>query len=383
MARRRGQNEGSIFQRKDGRWCAILSLGWENGSRKRKSFYGKTAAEVQNQLLKARSDHAHNIPVAIERQSVGQFLMHWLEHTIKPNARPRSYESFEIIIRRHIIPELGQVRLEKLSPQNVQGLLDRKLRGGLAPQTVVHIRMVLRTALNQAMKWSLIARNPAALVDPPRMPRGEIRPLTAEEARRFLDAAKGERLEALYTLALFSGLRRGEILGLRWSDVDLEERALRVNQAIQRVGGKLRAAETKTERSRRTISLPSTIVAVLRAHRVHQLQERLIAGSLWQDSGLVFMSRVGTPVEPRNLHRDFVRVLKVAKVPRIRFHDLRHSAASLLLAQGVPLRMIMEQLGHSSIALTANTYAHVMPAAMRDVADKMELILGAGRMRTL
>jgi integrase len=375
-AHKRGQSEGSIFQRRDGRWCGILSLGWENGRRKRKSFYGVTAAEVQARLLKARSDHARNLPVATERQSVTQFLTHWLDHTVKPNTRPRSYESFEIIIRKHITPEIGRTRLEKLTPQQVQALLDRKLKSGLAPQTVVHIRMVLRTALNQAMKWSLIARNPAALVDPPRIPRSEIRPLTAEEARRFLQAAKGERFEALYTLALFSGLRRGEILGLRWSDVDLDARALRVNQAIQRVGGKLRAAETKTERSRRTIALPASVIAVLRAHRVRQLQERLIAGSLWQDSGLVFTSRIGTPVEPRNLHRDFVRVLKVANVARIRFHDLRHSAASLLLAQGVPLRMIMEQLGHSSIALTANTYAHVMPAAMRDVADKMEAILG-------
>lgn len=376
MARKRGQNEGSIFQRKDGRWCGIVSLGWENGRRKRKSFCGASAADVQDQLLKARSDHSRGLPVAIERQTVAHFLSHWLEHTIKPNARPRSYESFEIIVRRHIIPEVGNVRLEKLTPQQVQALMDRKLKSGLAPQTVVHIRTVLRTALNQALRWALIARNAAALVDPPRIPRSEIRPFGPYEARLFLEIAKGERFEALYVLALFSGLRRGEILGLRWSDVDLEKRSLRVNQALQRVGGELRAAETKTERSRRTLALPASLVTVLRAHRVRQLQERLAAGSSWRDSGLVFTSRIGTPVEPKNLHRDFVRVLKVAKVPRIRFHDLRHSGASLLLAQGVPLRMIMEQLGHSSISLTANTYAHVMPAAMQEVADKMESILG-------
>jgi integrase len=375
MAKKRGQNEGSIFQRKDGRWCGILSLGWENGRRKRKSYYGATAAEVQKQLLKARSDHSRGLPVRTERQTVEQFLTHWLEHTIKPNARPRSYDSFEIIVRRHIVPEVGRARLEKLTPQQVQELVDRKLKSGLAPQTVVHIRMVLRAALNQAMKWSLIARNPAALVDPPRIPRNEIRPLSAEEARRFLETAKSKRFEALYTLALYSGLRRGEILGLRWCDVDLEARAIRVNQAIQRVGGKLQAAETKTERSRRTLALPASVDAALRRHRARQAQERLIAGPVWQDTGLVFTSRIGTPVEPRNLHRDFVRVLAIAKVTRIRFHDLRHSTASLLLAQGVPLRTIMEQLGHSSISLTANTYAHVMPAAMRDAADKVEELL--------
>jgi integrase len=377
MARKRNAGEGSIFRRADGRWCAQLDLGWENGRRKRKFYYGSTAAEVQEQLLKARSDHSRGVPVAVERQTVQQFLTDWLEHTIRPNARPRSYESFEIIVRRHIVPEIGRLRLEKLTPQEVQGLIDGKLKSGLAPQTVVHIRMVLRTALNQAMKWSLIARNPAALVDPPRIPRSEIRPLSAEPARRFLDAAKGGRFEALYTLALFSGLRRGEILGLRWSDVDLEARAFRVDQAIQRVGGKLQAAETKTKRSRRMLALPASVVAALRTHRARQAQERLIAGPSWRDTGLVFTSRIGTPVEPRNLHRNFVRVLAAAKVPRIRFQDLRHSAASLLLAQGVPLRLIMEQLGHSSIVLTANTYTHVMTAAMREVADKMESILGA------
>lgn len=312
--------------------------------------------------------------VSTGSQTVEQFLAHWLEHTVKRNARPRSYESFEIIIRKHLIPDLGRIRLEKLTPQHVQRLLDEKLKSGLAPQTVVHIRTTLRSALTQALKWELVTRNVAALVDPPKIARHEIRPFDLADARRFLDIAKGTRLGALYMVALTSGLRKGELLALKWENVDLERAEVRIVESLQRVGGALVTSETKTERSRRTLALPASVIAALRAHRVRQLEERLAAGPAWKDHGLVFSSRVGTPIEPRNLTRDFERVLRLAQVPRIRFHDLRHSAASLLLAQGTPLRTIMEQLGHSLITLTANTYAHVMPAAMREAADTMDAI---------
>jgi integrase len=385
MGTKRGQNEGSIFRRKDGRWCGVLNLGWENGRRKRKSFYGKIASEVREQLLKARSDHSRGLPVTIDCQNVQQYLDHWLEHTLKAKAKPRSYESFSAIARLHIKPALGRIQLHKLAPQHIQKLLDGKSKGGLSPQTVTNIRTVLRSALSQAMKWNLISRNSAALVNAPRIPHKRIEPLDPEHARKLLEIARGGRFEAIYTVALTLGMRRGEVLGLRWSDIDFDGRAIRVNQSVQRLStgsdkgkkSELRATETKTDGSRRTIALPDSVVRALRMHRARRAQDRLSAGMSWKDQNLVFTNRSGRPIEPILLHRDYKALLRKAELPStLRFHDLRHSAASLLLAQGVHPRAIMELLGHSSITVTMNVYGHVMPAMMRDAADKMDAILG-------
>ena len=388
---KRGTNEGSIFKRKDGRWVGSLNLGCETGKRKRKHFYAATAAKVRDQLLKARSDQSQGLPVATERQTIAQFLKGWLEHTLKTRAKPRSVESFTAIVNKHIVPELGRIRLDKLTPQQVQTLLEKKRepyktktragkvieRHGLGPQSIASIRTVLRSALGQALKWGMVARNVATLIDPPRIPRPQTHVIDIDGARKLLEVARGERFEAILVLALTLGLRRGEILGLPWSDVDFERRALRINQALQRVGGKLQVTEVKTERSRRVVAIPESVIRALKARRAQQAQERLLAGLQWKDSDLVFTNPTGGPVEPITLHRDFKRLLQTAELPtETRFHDLRHTAASLLLAEGVHLRVIMELLGHSSISLTANTYAHVMPAAMRDVADRMESILG-------
>jgi integrase len=178
--KRRGQNEGSAFQRKDGRWCGLISLGREGGRRKRKYFYGDTATEVHEQLLRARTDHSRGLPVTTERQTVGQFLNRWLIDSVKPSVRPRTYESYELTVRLHLEPEIGKLRLEKLTPQHVQALLNRKSREGkLSPRSVTCIRGVLRLALNQALRWGFVARNSAALVDPPRSVRREITKLRA------------------------------------------------------------------------------------------------------------------------------------------------------------------------------------------------------------
>lgn len=347
---------------------------------------------MRDELLKARSDQSRGLPVASERQTVAKFLEGWLEHTLKNRAKPRSVESFTAIVNRHIVPVLGRIRLDKLTPQQVQALLEKKRepyktknkagkvieKHGLAPQSIAGIRTVLRSALGQALKWGMVARNVATLIDPPRIPRPQTHAIDVDGARKLLETARGERFEAILVLALTLGLRRGEILGLRWSDVDFEKRALRVNQAVQRIGGKLQVTELKTERSRRVVAIPESVVRALKTRRAQQAQERLLAGSEWKDSDLAFTNPNGWPLEPITLHRDYKRMLTAAGLPsKVRFHDLRHTAASLLLAQGVHLRVIMELLGHSSISLTANTYAHVMPAAMRDVADKMETIFAS------
>jgi integrase len=288
MARKRNAGEGSIFQRSDGRWCGQLDLGWEGGRRRRKYIYGATAQEVQDQLLKDRADLAAGLPVAVDKQTVEQFLNRWLE-AVRPSVRPRTFQSYEILVRNHIVPELGRFRLDKLAPQHIQAALARKSASGLSAQTVRHIRAILRIALNQALKWGVVGRNAAALAIAPKLVRNRAHSLSPEQARQFLDAARGDRLEAVYTVALSLGLRMGEILGLRWQDVDLDAPTLSVNQAIYRMAGKgLVAAEPKTDRSRRTLFVPDGVLRALKAHRLRQLQERLAAGPRWHDGGLIF-----------------------------------------------------------------------------------------------
>jgi len=221
----------------------------------------------------------------------------------------------------------------------------------------------------------LVARNVAALTDTPKVVRPEIRSFTPDEARRFINAVKGERLEALYLLTITLGMRRGEVLGLKWTDADFNALTIHVRAALQRVNGRLELSETKTERSRRPLPLLDFVTKALRHQRTRQLEERLIAGSRWQDSGFVFTTRIGSPIDPANLLDDFKRILKKAALPDIRFHDLRHSAASLLLALNIHPRVVMELLGHQQISLTMDAYTHVVPSLFRDAVDKLGVAL--------
>lgn len=372
---RRGPNEGSIHQRNDGYWAATVDLGFVNGKRKRKYFYGKTRREVAEKLKVALREQQQGLPIAIERQTVEQFLTKWLEDTAKPTLRPSTYTGYEVLVRVHIIPALGRIQLQQLSPQHVQAFLKQKRESGLANRTVQYMHAVLRRALGQAVKWGAVPRNVATLVDPPRVQHTEVQPWTPEQARTFLEAMQGDRLAALYSVALALGLRRGEALGLRWDAVDFDKGILTVKAALQRVGGELQLLETKTNRSRRVISLPQITIAALRSHRVRQVEERLKAGALWQEYGYVFTTKVGTPIEPRNINRSFEAAIRRAAVPRIRFHDMRHTCASLLLAQGVHPRVVMDVLGHSKISVTMDTYSHVTSTLQREAATSMDTIL--------
>ncbi len=212
MARKRNAGEGSVFERADGRWCAVLSAGWEGGRRVRRYLYGKTAGEVQEQLLKARADHAQGLPVNADRQAVGQFLADWLENSARPSVRASTCRSYEQTVRNHLVPEIGRLSLRKLEPQHVRAMLNHKLAAGLSARSAAYLRVVLRAAINQARKWNLVARNAAELVEPPKCERFRIEPLSPEQARGLLEAAKADRLEALYAVALACGLRMGEVL---------------------------------------------------------------------------------------------------------------------------------------------------------------------------
>jgi integrase len=285
-----------------------------------------------------------------------------------------TFKSYSEITHQHLIPGIGHIRLTGLTPQHVQALVNEKARDGLSPRTVHYLRAVLRNALNKALRWSLVLRNVAELVDVPRIPRTERPTLDVDQARRFLAIARGHNLEALYTVALALGLRQGEALGLKWQDIDFTARTLTVRRALQRIDGKLTFVEPKSVTSRRTVSLPSIAIDALGRHRGRQVEGRYRSGPPWR--GLVFTSSVGTPLSARNILRSFKGLLRAARLPReIRFHDLRHSCASLLLAQGVSPRTIMETLGHSQVGLTLNTYAHVLPSLGRDAAEIMDRLL--------
>jgi integrase len=273
--------------------------------------------------------------------------------------------------------------LEKLSVEHVTSLITHKQADRrLSRTTVRYVLVILRNALTKAVRWGLVGRNVATLVDPPRLSHKDVRVLSPEETKKLLAAARGEAIEGLVTLAVSTGVRLGEALGLQWHDVDLDRRQLRINKSLQRVSGQGQVLmETKTRRSRRSLVLPVKTAEALRALRLQQDQLRRSAGSAWHKGDFVFTSSTGKPLDQRNVLRMFRRVLRKAKLPRMRFHDLRHSCASLLLAQHVSPRVVMETLGHSRISVTMDTYTHVMPALMRDAADAMDRSLGSERDR--
>jgi integrase len=368
---KRSNGEGSLGRRPNGTWAAAVSL--PDG--RRKFLYGKTREEARRKL--SRTLHAIEVGSLTDARgiTVGEFLDQWLTEVVAPNVRPWTYKGYEVHVRLHLKPAIGHIPLAKLTPLHVQQLLNAKKTAGLSAKSIRYIRGTLRTALNQAVRWELLSRNPASLVDGPRVAHYEISPFTPEEARTFLVAMKGDRREALYSVALTIGLRQGEALGLCWKEVDLEMGYLRVSKQLQRFEGETRLVEPKTARSRRTLALPASIVRSLREHRARQLEERAAAGDKWIETDLVFTTTTGRPVDATRISKDFHRHLDRAGLAQRRFHDLRHSCATLLLVQGVSPRVVMEVLGHSQIALTMNTYTHVIPELRRQAADRMDELL--------
>jgi integrase len=283
-----------------------------------------------------------------------------------------TYERHEGIVRTHLNPALGRIKVKNLTPTHVRGLHREKLDAGLAPATVRKIHSTLHKALSQAVSDGLIPRNAAAITAPRPDPE-EMHPLSADEASALLEAARGDRFRALYVLAITTGLRRGELLGLRWRDVDLEHGVLRVGRALVREGGRYRLGETKTKRGHRSIRLTSQAVSALGAHRKRQLEERMKVAGLYEDHDLIFATQKGTPLNPENLvKRSFKPLLERASLPEIRFHDLRHTCATLLLGRGVHPKLVQELLGHATIAMTLDTYSHFLPSMGDQTARAME-----------
>jgi integrase len=307
--------------------------------------------------------------------TVGRFLDKWLATVVQPSVRRWTYVGYETYVRLHLKPRIGQTPLDRLAPAEVQEMLNGLRAAGLAPKTVRHIRGVLRASLNCALRWGLVSHNVATLVELPQARPFDIKPLTPEESRIFLRAIVGERLEALYSIALTMGLRQGEALGLRWLDVDFDRGVLRVEKQLQRVDHRLQLVELKTERSRRTIVMPNSIAGCLHVHRKSQEEERSSKRADWNSLGLVFVRNDGNPLEGTTVGREFHRLLDVAGLGQRRFHDLRHTCATLLMVQGVSARVVMEILGHSDVSMTLNTYSHVIPELQHEAAYRMDDLL--------
>ena len=386
--KKRGAGEGSIYEEAPGKWVASVPAGYafKDGKRRRvrKKFSAPTRREVQDKLTVALRSKQTGYDIAPQHQTVAQFLNYWLDSVLPGATKPKTKTFYRYITKTHLIPAIGQIRIQKLGPQHVQALLNDKLtsiseRTGkkLSPRSVRHIHRTLCTALETAMKYGIVQRNAATLVDPPRAPKAEMKFLSVDQARAVLAAAAAEPLYALYVTILSLGLRLGEALGLGWDDVDLRKGQIRIRRALQRVDGAMTLLEPKMDKHR-TIELPAVAITALREHQSRQRHAREWCGSEWKGNpwNLAFTSSMGTPLDERSVLRRFQeRILKTAGVPKMRIHDLRHSAVAILLAQGVNARSICEMLGHSSVAFTLQVYGHLMEETKRETADRMDAAL--------
>jgi integrase len=366
-----------IYKRRDGRYEGRYTIQTPDGP-KRRSVFGRRYKEVQRKLAEAMGDAARGIVFDDENMTVGEFLDRWLRDAVRGTVRQSTFDRDSYLVRAHIKPVIGRRKLSKLSALDVQTLYRDRLDAGLSSSTVNKIHTVLHKALGQAVRWSLIPRNPTDAVKAPRPAPEEMRPLSAEETRRLLEAAKGDRLEALYVLAVTTGMRRGELLGLKWSDVDLKNATVSIRRTLTRTdnGKRVALGEPKTKKSRRTIRLTPQAVEALRSQLEQQLGQIEALGDHYDDQGLVFTIEAGTPINPSNLRqRSFAPLLKKAGLAHIRFHDLRHTCATLLLSKGVHPKFVQELLGHATIAITLDTYSHVMPGMGNQTAMAMEDVL--------
>lgn len=369
---RRGHGEGTIYRRKDGRWSAQITIQ----SGRRKTLYGKTKTEVRRKLLDAQIALRQGHLSAEPTQHLSDYLAAWLE--MKRSAvRPRTFDSYSLNVRR-VTPTLGTVRLDLLRPAHLQECYRGLLASGLSPRSVQQTHVVIHGALEDALRLDLVPRNVGAAVTPPHVPRREMTTLSLPQLRTLFEASRNDRFHALWVLLGTTGMRLGEALGLQWDDVSIGTGTLRVQRALQRQrnGLGLKLVEPKSAASRRPIHVGTLTRDALLWRRQQQERECEEAGEAWQDTGLIFTTAFGTPLDQGRVHRHWTAILSGAGLPRLRIHDLRHTVATLLLEQDVHPRVVQELLGHSSIALTLGTYSHVAPAMHREAALRIDALLG-------
>lgn len=404
--KKRRNGEGHIRQRKDGRYEAQIFVTTGEGTRKRVSVYGKTWDECHAEVTKLQEQQRRGLPANTTTMTVGEYMHYWLYEVAEPSIRRTTFTTYEGAVRLHIIPGIGKRKLRALQAAHIRTWLNSlrtrcqccaqgkdaaraATRNGkarccakaqpecckayLSASSIRHLLRVMRAALQDAVDEDLLARNVARLVQLGVTDGHRVRAFTAEEARRLLAAARDHRLYALWAVALAVGLRRGEALGLSWTDVDLVGGRLTVRQALHRVDRQLKLSEVKTEGSNATIPLPAPLVKVLKAHWKLQAEERFEAGNEWRESGLVFTTKFGGPIEPRNVNRMFAALCRKANVRQVRVHDLRHSCATLLFSMGVEAATVQRILRHSSITVTTGTYVEVIERVQREALDTMNV----------
>ena len=375
MAKKRGNGEGGIARhKKSGLYMARYTVETPTG-KKRKTVYGKTREEAHEKLVEALSNRNKGLIFEGEDQVLSAFLDRWLNGSVKGSVKPSTYESYERMIRNHINPMLGHRKLKNLAPDHVQYFYQSKLDNGLASGTVRLMHGILHKALEQAVMWGAVSRNVCKVTTAPKPHSEEIRPLDAEQARRILEVARGNRLEALYVLAVTAGLRIGELLGLKWEDINLDIETLRVRRTKSQAKTGPTFTTPKNGKGRH-LRLTRQAVEALKSHKATQNVERLKLGDLWEDNGLVFCTHAGKPLDFRNVATaSFKPLLKKAGLPDIRFHDLRHTCATLLLSRGHHPKLVQELLGHASVAMTLDRYSHVLPGMGDQTAAAMEAAL--------
>ena len=367
-----------ITKRKNGLFQGMYTAETPNGP-KRRYVYGRKYGEVQKKLAEAMGDAAKGVVVDDRNMTVGDYLDRFLEDVQRGAVRESTFSRDKYLLTNHVKPSVGRIKIKNLGAMHLQRFYRDRLDSGLSASTVQKIHHVVHKALAQAVRWDLIARNPADSVKAPTPTPKEMRPLSASEARRLLAAAEEaeDRLEALYVLAIHTGMRRGELLGLRWDDVDLDAATIRVRRTLTRNGNGYALGEPKTKKSRRAVRLTPRTVDALTRHRARQAEERLRAGGLYEDRDLVFAGEGGNLINPSNLRqRSFAPLLKRAGLPQITFHDLRHTCASLLFQKNVHPKFVQELLGHASVAITLDTYSHMLPGMGGEAADAIGEALG-------
>ena len=377
MAKRRANHEGSIYQRSaDGRWIGAIRMGYgPNEKPLRKYVSANTRGEVARKLKHLQRQIDDGLLPRDGHITLSTLFERWCEDVMRHQVEASTLRNYMSVARIHILPTLGHKKLIDLNVNDVDRLLSLKRDSGLASSTVRRIRIVLAQCLTQAIRWGLLFRNVATLSRPPKAPRTEGRTFSPDQARHFLDALKGNRNEALFALMLSTGLRRGEALGLMWTDLDREAGVIRVARQLKREGRALVTSDTKTFRSRRAVNLPVKMMVTLLEHETFQLSERERRGPRWVDTGFIFTTSKGTPIDPRNFYRAFRKICDEAGLGHWHPHELRHSAASLMLAQGVKLHVVSQVLGHSSIRMTSDVYGHLLEPDREDAALTMENLL--------